>query len=74
MTIFVVMISNANLAKFLKDNKSNLRYNDIELATGLPQSILSKVAKGHRSLSDEQAKKLITYLEQLHFDLTKVLK
>lgn len=74
MTIFVVMISNANLAKFLKDNKSNLRYNDIELATGLPQSILSKVAKGHRDLSDEQAKKVITYLEQLHFDLTKVLK
>lgn len=74
LTTFVFMISNATLTKFLKDNKSNLRYNDIEIATGLPQSILSKAVNGHRELSDEQAKKVIAYLEKVHVDLAKLFK
>lgn len=74
MTTFVGMISTTTLTKFLKDNKSNLRYNDIEMATGLPQSILSKAVNGHRNLSEEQALKVIAYLEEVHAGLAKLFK
>ena len=67
------MVSINIITQFLKDNRTSLRFTDIEEATALPQSILSKAVNGHRELTQEQANKVHSYLKQFYSDLCIVL-
>ncbi len=67
------MVSIEVITKFLRDNSASLRFADIEKATELPQSILSKAVNGHRELSQAQANKVHSYLKQFYSDLCIVL-
>lgn len=61
---------NEKIIKYLSERPA-LSLNQLEKEAGLPQSLLSKVLKGKRSLNENHLVKLIPVLEKYGFNSEK---